>query len=136
MTTMRSVPGVLLLALAALSCGDGGTGPGGNTPLPGALQVTLDTPHADDGALLFLVQGAPVTTVSGGAGLTAYAHPVDSLTTRVVVLGAIADGPLIQLQVPDVNAVARYTVQFEQAAARESYAQRTAEGYGLTIAKP
>jgi hypothetical protein len=136
MTTMRAIAGVLLLGVAAVSCGDGGTGPGGGAPVPGALQVTLDTPHADDGALLFTVTGAPVTTVTGGAGLTAYAHPVDSLTTRVVVLGAIADGPLVRLQVPDVNAVAGYAVRFEQAAARQSYAQRTAEGYGLTIARP
>ncbi|MGH7701866.1 MAG: hypothetical protein ACREMO_02150 [Gemmatimonadales bacterium] len=117
----------VLAASAASGCGDG------LAPLAGTLEVTLDTPNSDDGAVLFVVAGGPIDQVDP-AGYLTYSAPIGLAGTRVVVTGNLAPGVLVHLRVPDIHRAGSYTVVLEQVAARApGYPLRPLGGYRATV---
>jgi hypothetical protein len=137
-TTTRAALAILAAGLlGACGGGDGpGTEPEPTPPQPGALVVALDTPNADDGAVLFTITGGTVTQVTAPAAYKVYSSGTGSSTTRVLVTGALADGALVTIQVPDVAKASSYVGSVTQAAARATYEQRTISAYKLTVARP
>ena len=132
---MRSLRifGLLAAVVATTSCGGGD---GGTDPVPGVLTLTLNTPNADDGALLFKVVGGPVDSVAGGAMVQDGSYTIQSSFTRIVVAGNITDGVVAGVYVPDVNDAASYSVVMEQVAVRNTFAQRSISGYSIAVSAP
>ena len=121
------IAGVILVAGAA--CGGE---PMGNRPTPGNLTVVLASPGSSDGAVLLLVTGGPVESVSPAGSYQVASAAVGTSTRRVVVTGDIGAGDLIKLRVPDVNSTS-YLVQVEQVADRNSFALLDATAYTATV---
>lgn len=130
---MRSLRIFGLLAMIGMiaSCGGGSDG---HDPDPGPLTLTLNTPNADDGALLFKVVGGAVDSISGGVMVQDGNFAAVSGGTRVVLAGDITDGVVATIWVPDLANASRYSVTMEQVAVRGTNAQRSIAGYGITVA--
>lgn len=122
---MRAAAGLALAAL--VGCGD----PPVIGPTPGEVAVVLQTPNAQDGAILLQVIG-PVTDVVPVRGF----H-VSSATTgtvlRIVVAGDLSSGELVRLKIPDVDKLSSYSVFIDQIASRVDYALFDPGGYGLSL---
>ena len=113
-------------------CGSSG---GGGGPEQRWLRLTLDTPNAGDGAILFRIQGGPIDSIAGGAMMQDGNFNQFSSFMRVVVAGDLVDGPLVYIQVPDIADVANYTVTVEQVSAdAPPHAQRSLTGYSVSVA--
>lgn len=132
---MRSLRIFGLLALLGIAGGCGGGG-GGSTPEPGFLDLTLNTPNADDGALLFKVVGGTVDSVVAGAMVQDGSYATVTGGTRIVVAGNLTDGIIARVHVPDIKDVADYSVVIEQIAVRNTFAQRAMGGYSVTVSAP
>lgn len=134
---MRSLRlfGSLVLAAALTSCGGGSDG--GHDPEPGPLTLTLNTPNADDGAILFKVTGGVVDSISAGVMVEDGSYAAVTGGTRVVVAGNITDGVLAHIWVPDVADAGNYAVTVEQVSIRTApYTQRTLTGYSIAVSAP
>jgi hypothetical protein len=122
-----------LLALVALGVGAGSckdsSAPKG--PTAGALDVTLTMPNADDGAILFVVSGGAVDSITAPSG-TFQLMSSGAATKAVLVRGTLTSGVIARVWVADVSV--SYTVALQQVAARTTYAQRALAGYSLVIA--
>jgi hypothetical protein len=115
-----------LLGLAG--CGGGDL----SAPLSGPLDLVLDTPAEDDGIVLLEIAGGAVDSV------TALGYRTESSTgatrpVRVVVSGALADGRLVRIWVPDRTRASDYSASVVEAAARRSYALRDVADYRITV---
>ena len=116
---------------ASLECG-GSTEPK-HEAVPGALRVELTTPHADDAALLLTVTGpAAPTSVAPTAGLRLFQSGELAATTHWVLTGALTNGPILTLQVPDVSVSASYHATI-QSAASATLVLRPATDYSLAV---
>ena len=98
--------------------------------LQATLSLTLATPNADDGAILFTVSGPSILGVTPAAGVElveSRATANGSTTSTILVRGHLANGAIGTLAVRGVNVDSPYTVQVREAAARASgnYAQRS-----------
>jgi hypothetical protein len=116
-------------------CGDsGGSGPEPEPdPVPGWLKVRLDSPNVDDGGILFTVAGGPVESIRSSF-LDLYVSQGSTTVKRVIVGGNLTSGAiLIELKVPDVQDVEDYSATVDEVAARESFVQRSASAYSLTV---
>ena len=133
---MRALRILGLTALVALVANCGGGGGGGNDPVPGLLTLTLNTPNADDGALLFRVTGGVVDSVYATGMIQDGSYTVQPTYTRIVVAGNIVDGAVAQIKVADVGDVASYSVIMEQVAVRITNAQRSPVGYSISVSAP
>jgi len=68
------------------------------------------TPNADDGAQLFRVHGPAIDSALAGSGaLRLFTRRADDTTLVGALVGAIASGTVVTLQVGDVNEAGRYT---------------------------
>jgi hypothetical protein len=123
-----------LLALVGVVAGCGGGG--GSSAEPGLLTLTLNTPNADDGALLFRVVGGEVDSVVAGVMVQDGSYTIQPSFTRVVVAGNIVDGIVVRVAVPDINDAASYSVVMEQVAVRNTFAQRSTSGYSIAVSAP
>jgi hypothetical protein len=127
-----------ILALVATvgfvaNCGGGGGG-GGGGPEPGFLNLTLSTPNANDGAVLFRVVGGTVEDVLAGAMVQDGSFTIQPSLTRIVVAGNIVDGVVAQIEVPDIADVANYSVVMEQATIRTApWTQQSLTGYSIAV---
>jgi len=124
-------PLLALVLLAATSCG-GGDGGTGSNPVPGTLNIVLNSPNTDDGAVLFTVTGGPIDSVIPEL-YTTFSTRVDGNTHRVVVAGDIVDGILVGIQVPDVSRPGDYTVSIGQVASRTSHLLRPLASYSIKV---
>jgi hypothetical protein len=123
MVHLRTV-GAALIVLGA-ACG-GEKGPTG--PEAGDLTVSYAAaPGANDGALLLLVTGGPVTSISALSGHRVESAPAGANATRIVVTGQLVPGDILRLRVPDV--AVRYVVLVEAAADRATFALRDPGSY-------
>lgn len=133
-----------LAMLVAFLAACGAQGPTDVTPVPvapvtpaavpGWLTVTLDTPNANDGAVQVVVAGPAVEEVALATGFDGLAT-VQGGTVYAVVTGAIGDGAIARIRVPDVQQAARYTAEVQAAAARGTYATQTLANYRVTVAR-
>jgi hypothetical protein len=124
----------LTLAVGVWGCGgNDGIGPPPPPPnAPGALTFDVTTPaDLEDGALLITVSGGPVDSVSG-MGTYEVFHTVTATGARAMIFGAIGDGPLMRVWVPDLSQAAAYGVQVEEGAVRGTYAIVEAGSYTVT----
>lgn len=123
----------LLLAAALLSACDAGEP---EQAAPGDLVVTLDTPGNSDRALLLTLSGpAAVTAVQGAAPSYVVHARTQGTTTRVAVFGAVADGPLLRVTVPDVRQAGRYTATLVESAGASNVPHADLTGYELTVSR-
>jgi hypothetical protein len=116
-----------LLGLAA--CGGGSDL---SAPLAGPLDLVLDTPASDDGIVLVEIGGGAVDSVTA-LGYRTQTSPDGTTPVRVVVSGALADGKLVRIWVPDRTRASDYSVTVLEAAARSTYALRDVADYRITV---
>ena len=126
----------LALLLAAITCGGndsvGPGGPGPTPPLPGVIGISVASPNADDGAMLFSVTGS-IQSVAAAGGYQVLSYAPSALVTKVMVVGAIVSGPVLSLSVADKAKPLGVTL--DQVAARGTYVQRAIAGYQVTSVK-
>ena len=99
---------------------------------PGFLQVLLETPRNNDGALLFTLSGGPLDSlrVSQATLLTA---PSGANDQQVIVAGDVRAGVVLRFWVPERANVADYRAVLNQVATRGNYLQQSLTSYSLTI---
>lgn len=132
---MRSLRVLALLALVGSLAGCGSSDGNGGAAVPGTLTLTLTTPHANDGAILFTVNGV-VDSVSGKPMVQSGSYLIHPTFTKIVIAGDITSGPVATLYVPDVKTAASYKVTVNQAAVRTTFAQQTIGGYSIAVTTP
>ncbi len=125
-----------LVLAGALGCGGDAPSPTAPTgPVAGVLKVSLVTPNADDGAVLFTISGGPVSSVeTASPSFQVYAAIPDTNTARVLVTGDLVAGTVALLHVADTRRAASYRATIAQAASRSSFAQQVLTGYSLRVA--
>jgi hypothetical protein len=113
--------GAAAALVLALACG----GENGGTPpqVRGDLTLSYVGGGHDVGAILLTVSGGEVEAVAAiPAGVTvSFATPSPGVT-HLVVSGTLVSGDLLQIRVPDVNAVEGYVVRIDQVAHAETFA--------------
>ena len=125
----RAWNGAVALVLAgALACHEANkpTAPGG----PGVLELMLNTPNANDGAVLVDVSGV-VDSVQA-AGFTTFSA-LETGGVRVVVTGNLARGVIARLFVPDVTEADQYIATLFEAAQRTTFGLQDLTGYSLSV---
>jgi hypothetical protein len=118
----------IVATLVSVACSDGPTNP---DAVAGTLVLNLTTPHADDGALLFELNGPPIDDMTANDGsVQLFTQRVGGSTVGAVV-GALANGTIVRLHVPDVSAGYRATVL--EVANRDDALRASLAGYALTV---
>ena len=128
---------------AVVACGGGETPSETRNPTPAevTLTLTLTTPNAGDGGMLFTVSGPSIlgVTVRSGLEMTERTTTDNGVaTSTVLVRGDLTSGPIGSITVRGVDSRAAYTTQVQQVAAGASagYAQRAdLTAYRLTTAQ-
>lgn len=135
---MRRPIWTLLTAVLVVASGcDGGSPtdpPDNGTPLvPGWLTLQLNSPHDDDGGILFTLSGGPIEKVE--PLIDGFFTAVEEGGTWTVLLAAaFTDGAAVaRIYVPDVEARAALRAAIVQAAAQQTFVQRDVSEYALTI---
>jgi hypothetical protein len=125
----------LLGVMAALSLGAACTDdPNSGAARAGSVSLRLTTPYADDGALLFEVSGPQIDSARAVNGsLQLFTRRVGSSTLAGVVVGAVANGTVVTLQVPDVGAAAGYSARVIEVADRHDALRASLTGYTLAV---
>lgn len=120
--------------LGAAACSDDSNGP---APQAGTLTLTLTTPQLDDGAMTFEVSGPAIdTALAVDASLRLFTRRVNGSTIVGAVVGALGNGAVVTLQVPDLGAAARYTARVLEVADRQDALRTSLQGYTLTVTSP
>jgi len=132
---MRSIR-ILALAALTVALASCGSSDGSHNPVPGFLTLTLNTPHSNDGALLFKVSGGVIDSVAPFPMVQSGSYVINGGFTRVVVAGNLVDGAVVKVRVPDVQNASDYSVLIEQAAVRTTFAQQNLSGYSVTVTAP
>jgi len=122
---------VMVAALVVgAACSDDPTGGGTQA---GTVTLRLTTPHADDGAVLFEVSGPPIdTAIAVNASLRLFTRRTSGSTIVGVVVGVVANGAVVTLQVPDAGAPG-YTARVLEVADRQNALRSSLTGYALTV---
>ena len=102
-------------------------------PTAGILNLTLASPHADDGGIMLSVYGGPVDSVEAVGYAIHSARAADSV--KMIVIGNFGSGVIARIHIPDSRQASRYTAQVKQVAARRTYAQRDPAGYTVSLAR-
>lgn len=124
-----------LLAAAGIVGGLGSCESGPTEPRPGALDLVFAPPAPGAGALLFVVEGAPIDSVEP-AGYGTIAGRLSATAVRVIVTGPLAPGPVARVRVPDVRLSRHYRATLEEVADGASYALRDPAAYRLVVVPP
>jgi len=122
---------VLVAALFA-ACADQPTSVG---PGAGRLVVRLTTPHSDDGAMTFQVNGPAIEGASVNGSLQLFTRRVNDSTLVGAVIGTLANGAVITIDVPDGSVAAAYTATLREVADREDALRASLAGYALTVTR-
>ncbi len=125
--------GFALIAMLLLGLACSNDVAGGGTQA-GSLTLRLITPHADDGAMTFQVSGPAIESATAANGsLRLFTRREGGSTVVGAVVGALANGALITLRVPDVGAAASYTATVLEVADRQDALRTSLTGYALTL---
>lgn len=118
----------------SVNCGGGG-GTENNDPTPGDLTLSLATPNSNDGAIRLTITGpaAPTAVTAASAGLQVFKGALGT-TTVVIVTGALADGPLLHITVPDTRKDEDYTVAINEVSST-AFAVVATTGYAVDVSK-
>ena len=126
----RLFAAALLLVGAACSNDPAGSG----ESAAGTLIVRLTTTHSDDGAVLFELNGPPIdTVVAVNASLRLFTRRASDAVIVGALVGAVANGAMVTLRVPDVGAASRYTARVLDVADRNDVLRASLAGYALTV---
>jgi len=132
MTHSRWIFALAAALLVGAACSDA---PTGGATRAGTVIVRLTTPHADDGAVLFEVSGQPIDgATAANASLRLFTRRTGASTLVGVVVGDVAGGAVVTLQVPDVGAAAGYAARVVEVADRQNTLRTSLTGYALTLA--
>jgi hypothetical protein len=123
----RTLMGLLLL-LAACGSGDAAA------TRAGALTLRLVGASGNDGAVLVIVSGGPVSSVDAPAGYQ-IATNTDGAGTHVLVMGNLTAGAIATINVPDASLGATYVATVVQVADRTSFALLDPVRYQVTVGK-
>lgn len=108
--------------------------PNSDAPEPGTLVLSLTTPHADDGAMLFTVSGPSIDSViAANPSLRLFTRRVNGSTVTGAVVGDLANGAVVRLQVPDVGGAAGYTARVLEVADRQNALRASLTDYSLAV---
>ena len=102
-------------------------------PTAGVLNLTVTSPHKDDGGIMLSVYGGPVDSVEAVGSVIHSARAADSV--KMIVIGNLGSGVIARVHIPDNRQASRYSVQIKQVAARQTYAQRDPAGYTVSLAR-
>lgn len=121
----------LLCAALAAACGDG-TGPA----TPGTLLLSLNTPAVNDAAVLVQVTGPGITGVEPtSSSQQVFWRLVSADEARAIVIGGVHSGPLLTIEVPDVNRASRYEAKIGEVAAEGDSIRTNLAAYSLTLTR-
>ncbi len=124
-----------ILAVAALLLDSTGCGDSGSPTRPGTLRVSLTTPHSDDGAMLFEVNGPAIDTMAPvNASYRLFTRRIGTTAVRAVLAGPLAAGTVVTLEVPDIGAAGSYTATLAEVVDRQNQVRPSLGGYGLSVA--
>lgn len=128
--------GWIFALVAALSvsaaCSDD---PVAGGPQAGTLSLRLTTPHVDDGALTFTLSGLPINNATAAnASLQLFTRRSGDASVVGILVGDLANGAVVTLNVPDVRAAAGYAAQLLEVADRNDALRASLAGYALSVA--
>lgn len=138
---MRKLTRYSVLAAAVLfgvNCGGGDDGNEPNDPTPGNLTLAYSSPNNDDGALKLTITGpaAPTAITSVDSDNEVFRTGLGTTTTVIVARslagGAIGEGQILLVAVPDTREADEYSVTVTEAASA-TFAQRSTAGYTATL---
>ena len=124
--------GVIAVTLLG-SCGDGQTGP--KVPVPGALTFELQTPNAQEGALLIQLSGPGLTAAAvstTGSSNQAFARMSGS-ALKIAVFGTIPAGPVFNIRVPDLARASEYTATVTEVSDTGNNLRVSLTGYAVRV---
>jgi hypothetical protein len=129
-------PGWIFALMAALSVSAAcSKDPVAIVPHAGTLTVRLTTQHVDDGALTFTLSGPAINNATAAnASLRLFTRGSGESTIVGVLVGALANGAVVTLNVPDVTAAAGYAAQVLEVADRNDALRASLAGYALSVA--
>lgn len=125
----------ILAIVTALSVGTACSSdkPAGPATQAGTLTVRLTTPNADDGAVLFELSGSPIdSALAANASLRLFTRRADGSKVVGAVLGALNNGAVVTLRVPNAGATG-YTARVIEVADRQNALRASLTGYALTV---
>jgi hypothetical protein len=102
------------------------------TAVPGTLTIHLISAGTNDGAMVLLVGGGPVTSIEA-VGSYEVTSNTDATGVHLLVVGNLATGALVRLHVPDISRVNDYLALITQVADRSNFGLIDATGYSVTI---
>jgi hypothetical protein len=118
----------LSLLLAACAGGDAGAA------RAGTLTLRLAGGTGNDGAVLVIVSGGPVSSVDASAAYQV-ATNTDGAGTHVMVVGNLTAGAIATINVPDASRAPAYVATVVQVSDRTSFALLDPARYQVTISK-
>jgi hypothetical protein len=104
-----------------------------STPRAGALFLNLATPHADDGAVIFVITGPAIDSATVDKSSLRLFTRRSNGTLAGIVVGAVGAGPIVRLHVPDVGAAAGYSAQVIEVADRQDALRTSLVEYAMTV---
>jgi hypothetical protein len=116
-----------VLSLGFLHACSDGTG-----PTAGVLVLSLQSPDGDNGAVLLTLAGGSVDSIEA-SGLAVYTSRSDVNTLRVILTGALPQGPIARVHIPDTRVGSGYSVSVQQIAAVAGYAQRDPAAISVSL---
>ncbi len=123
----RRLVGVLLLCVAC-SSGDS------SAPSAGNLTLQFAGGTGNEGAVVVIVSGGPVSSVDSPAGYQV-ATNVDGSGTHIMVMGNLAAGVIATIAVPNPSLAAAYVVTVVQVADRTSFTLLDPARYQVIVGK-
>ena len=127
---MSSARAILLAALLGVTACGGGSDL--SAPLSGPLDLVLQTPADHDGIVLVEVAGGTVDSVTALSYRTEFSS-VGTAPLRIVVSGALRDGKLVRIWVPDRTRADDYSATVVEAAARGTYELQDVAEYRIEV---
>ncbi len=109
-----------------------GTPPEPPPPVGGEVTLSFQTPNIDDGAVLIRIVG-PITEIKAAGDYLVSSVPVGTTATKVVIVGNLAAGPLLRVNVPNLDLLGTYSVFVEQVASRTDFVLYDPSGYSVLI---
>lgn len=124
---MKRIFAALLLVVACTNNDAGGS-------TAGALTLKLAGGTGNDGAVLVIVSGGPITSVDAPNGYEV-ATNASGAGTHVMVMGDLVNGVIATINVPDASRGAAYVATVVQVADRSSFALLDPVRYQVTVGK-
>ncbi|MDF3053152.1 MAG: hypothetical protein K0S19_1257 [Geminicoccaceae bacterium] len=122
-----SQPHLWLAAILLAGCSNS-TG-----PTAGVLNLTIESPHPDDGGIMLSIHGGPVDSVEAVGYVIHSARTAESV--KMIVTGDLGSGVIARVHIPDSREASHYSAEINQVAARQTYAQRDPAGYTVSLVR-